>query len=583
MPYGTGSTIVDQFEIKDPVLCATTGVLPFSPTYANGSSGVGATLTGGVGVLIIDGYTPVLGDRILVKNQAATLQNGVYSLTTLGTVGVGYVLTRTTDFNSSTTIVYGDTVAVLQGTVNANQQFTMNNQNAIAVGTTAITFAQTSGGSQLTPGNNIQITGNTVSAVMPIGTILPAAISDDGTWLQMNGQVASQATYATLFKLIGHQPEFAWAWSSILNAATNTINGVAFGNTNTYVLVGNGGVIYSSTDLVTWTSRTSGVATALNAVCWDSTNSLFIAVGASNVILTSPDGTTWTPRTSGVTSTLANVLFVSGRTVAVGSAGWITQSTNGTSWTASQPNSAPSYQTLVFTLGRWFTAPVGTNANGTSYSTDGITFTYVAKPTTNSQGFSGFDATYFYTYDVATGEVWRSTDASSWSNLGYIKGVLGVSGTASAVIVFSTGVIAAQSSGSSPNGYTSDGFTTFKASRHQNGILPFNVSGGLVNPLGDSSVGFAITASIVGTINIFEYSVDGKTWSLEPTQFNTGGITPSTILISKRWRANGYYFIPATAATAQILIAAEPYTPSTQFQIPTRTDASGTALYIKAL
>lgn len=163
MPFGNGSAPLDQFDIKDPVVAATTGVLPFTPTYSNGSSGVGATLTGTVGILAFDGYTPVIGDRLLIKNQASTLQNGIYSVTTVGTVIIGYVLTRTSDFNSSTNIVYGDTVAVLQGTVNANQQFTMNNQNAITVGTTAITFAQTSGGSQLTSGNGIAITGNSVA------------------------------------------------------------------------------------------------------------------------------------------------------------------------------------------------------------------------------------------------------------------------------------------------------------------------------------------------------------------------------------------------------------------------------------
>lgn len=163
MPFGNGSAPLDQFEIKDPVVAATTGVLLFTPTYSNGTNGVGATLTGTVGILAFDGYTPVLGDRLLVKNQASTLQNGIYSVTTVGTVIIGYVLTRTSDFNSSTNIIYGDTVAVLLGTVNANQQFTMNNQNAITVGTTAITFAQTSGGSQLTSGTGIAIMGNSVA------------------------------------------------------------------------------------------------------------------------------------------------------------------------------------------------------------------------------------------------------------------------------------------------------------------------------------------------------------------------------------------------------------------------------------
>src|SRR5256885_2287682 len=107
------------------------------------------TLTGAVGILAFDGYTPVIGDRLLVKNESSTLTNGVYTLTRVGTALIGYVLTRAIDFNQTANVLYGDTVAVLQGTVNANQQFTMNNQTTIAVGTTAITFAQTSGGSQV--------------------------------------------------------------------------------------------------------------------------------------------------------------------------------------------------------------------------------------------------------------------------------------------------------------------------------------------------------------------------------------------------------------------------------------------------
>src|SRR5438552_10044150 len=156
------ATIAD-FDIKNPVAAATTGALPFSPTYANGSSGVGATLTGLVGILSFDGYTPVLGDRLLIKNESSTLTQGVYTLTTVGTAIIGYVLTRATDFNQAANILYGDSVAVLQGTVNANQQFTMNNQTAIALGTTAITFAQTSGGSQLSAGTGISITGNVIA------------------------------------------------------------------------------------------------------------------------------------------------------------------------------------------------------------------------------------------------------------------------------------------------------------------------------------------------------------------------------------------------------------------------------------
>lgn len=170
--------IAAQVDMKDPVQAATTGALSLSPTYNNGSSGVGATLTATVvGVLIIDGYTPNVGDRLLIKNQAASLQNGSYTLTTAGVAGLtDYVLTRTTDFNQVSNIIYGDTFPVLQGTANANQQFTMNNSGFTTVGaagsTGNITFVQTSGGSQLSQGTGITITGNSIALTVPVTVAL---------------------------------------------------------------------------------------------------------------------------------------------------------------------------------------------------------------------------------------------------------------------------------------------------------------------------------------------------------------------------------------------------------------------------
>lgn len=168
------SAISSQVDMHDPVVVATTAVLSNSPVYSNGSSGVGATLTAGsVGVLTVDGVIPTVGQRILVQNQAASLQNGCYTLTTAGVLGtVDYVLTRCTDFNTAAQVAYGDTFPVLQGTANANQQFTMNSQTFTTFGaagaTGTITFAQTSGGSQLSAGTGITITGNSVALTTPV-------------------------------------------------------------------------------------------------------------------------------------------------------------------------------------------------------------------------------------------------------------------------------------------------------------------------------------------------------------------------------------------------------------------------------
>jgi hypothetical protein len=99
------------------VAAATTASL--NATYSNGTNGIGATLTSNVNaVLTIDGYAVQLNDRVLVKNQDVRY-NGSYSLTTLGTVSVPWVLTRTTNYDQPVEIEVGDLFTVVNGTVNA--------------------------------------------------------------------------------------------------------------------------------------------------------------------------------------------------------------------------------------------------------------------------------------------------------------------------------------------------------------------------------------------------------------------------------------------------------------------------------
>lgn len=96
---------------------ATIAALP-ACTYANGTAGAGATLTGDAnGALAAqDLVTPIAADRILVKNQAAPLQNGLYEVTTLGTAGAPFVLTRCPDADAAADLLYGVTVYITEGT-----------------------------------------------------------------------------------------------------------------------------------------------------------------------------------------------------------------------------------------------------------------------------------------------------------------------------------------------------------------------------------------------------------------------------------------------------------------------------------
>lgn len=142
---GAGPTWTDVNTLlpSASVKAATNAVLSNTPTYSNGSSGVGATLTAGSnGALTVDGYVVVLGDVIIVKNQASTLQNGVYVVTTLGTAGVPYVLTRHGNFDTAEKINAwgGAFMPVGSGTANMGTCWTVSNVLA-TMGTSAFTFA----------------------------------------------------------------------------------------------------------------------------------------------------------------------------------------------------------------------------------------------------------------------------------------------------------------------------------------------------------------------------------------------------------------------------------------------------------
>jgi len=129
-------------DVAITVRAATTAALAGTWTYNNGTSGVGATLTRTTNGALPnqDGVSLSDGDRILIKNQASTLVNGVYVLTQKGVTSVSpTIFTRATDADTTAqldelvvTVSEGST---LRGTVWGQQT------NNPVVGTSAITFA----------------------------------------------------------------------------------------------------------------------------------------------------------------------------------------------------------------------------------------------------------------------------------------------------------------------------------------------------------------------------------------------------------------------------------------------------------
>jgi hypothetical protein len=134
-------SVVAGFNPQEAVSYASTVAL--TVTYSNGAFGVGATLTnaGTQVVFSLDSNSPTVGQRVLIKDQASSLQNGVYTVTSVGSGSTNWVLTRATDFNSPGDINYSGIIPVIAGTVNAGTGW-LEISTITNVGTDPITFVQ---------------------------------------------------------------------------------------------------------------------------------------------------------------------------------------------------------------------------------------------------------------------------------------------------------------------------------------------------------------------------------------------------------------------------------------------------------
>lgn len=246
------------FHVHTPVLVATTGNL--TATYNNGTSGVGATLTnsGTQVALSIDGVALSVNDRVLVWQQTTGTQNGVYVVTTVGSGATNWVLTRSSDADTSSegdpnSLGGGDYFFVQSGDTQGFFAFICTNTDAIVFGTTAITFNEFSQVPVYTGTAPINISGQTISLSGAVqatngGTGTTTVTTGDllyGSGTNTWGKLAAGTAYKSLvMNAGGTQVE----WNAVALNQSGSVSGtlpIAHGGTEitTYTL---GDIIYSS-------------------------------------------------------------------------------------------------------------------------------------------------------------------------------------------------------------------------------------------------------------------------------------------------------------------------------------------------
>jgi hypothetical protein len=145
------------------------------------------------GTKTVDGVALSVGDRVLVKNQTTGSENGIY-------VVASGAWSRSADADSDVEVTSGMFTFVEQGTANADSGFVLSTDGVIAVGTTALVFAQFSGAGQIVAGSGLTKSGNTLSidtgyvgqtSITTLGTVA------NGVWNGTEIAVASGGTGLT--------------------------------------------------------------------------------------------------------------------------------------------------------------------------------------------------------------------------------------------------------------------------------------------------------------------------------------------------------------------------------------------------
>jgi hypothetical protein len=273
-------------------------------------------------------------------------------------------------------------------------------------------------------------------------------------------------------------------WTSRTTAAsspfgTTACNAVGTDGLGMWVITGGSGKLMTSTDGINWTLRTSGFgATAIYGVAHNGqsgANSLWLAVGGSSKISTSVDGITWTAGTGRASTELVthngqsgtDSLFMVASNGATPTKIYTTQ--NGTAWTdVTDAAINDQYHSMVNNrvTGVGSNIWMLTNSNGTVYTSANNGGIWTARSAGSGSYYrTGYDYSTGKWIVTSAGGLRYSTDLTTWTD--------GTGATSPRHKVFSHNnlpinfgglLIAAGSQGGSISYYTAADIATFGTS-----------------------------------------------------------------------------------------------------------------------
>lgn len=333
--------------------------------------GVGATLTnaGTLAAFAPDGPTASIGDRILVYQQANAIQNGVYTVTTVGDGSTAWVLTRATDADTyglinPNSLGQGDAFFVTSGNTGAGETYVCNTVGTITFGTTNITFVQVSATQIYSAGTGLTLSGTQFSITNTgVGASTYGSASAVPTLaINAQGQVTSASN--TSIAINANQITSGAVQNSQLQNSSLTVNGTAIS------LGASGTVTAVNPNALT-------IGTGLTGTSYDGSAPITIALATSGVVAATYGSASQVPvfavdtygRVTSVTNTAIAIAAGAVSGLAASATTDTTNASNISSGTLGTSRLTGSYTGITgvgtLTAGTWNATAIGVGYGGT--------------------------------------------------------------------------------------------------------------------------------------------------------------------------------------------------------------------------
>lgn len=442
-----------------------------SCNFTNSGGSTASSATSGTNIF----YNCIMQSPIINSGAGSVLmRNTTIDTSAINSTAISIVGSGTSTITESN-VLSGTATALVVGagtTVNAIlSNFKTSNSNAISGSGTlnqgGLVFSGASSYINVTTINNLILSGNEIGELSYFANGGSAGNAyPNPQYLLCDGSTYSQATYPALFNRLGLLNNGGTFWTQN-QFGTSSVNAVTFGN-GIFVAGANNGAIYTSTNAVTWTSRTSGTTSSFSSLTYGGMY-VFANNTSPTYLATSTDAITWVQRAIPVYSPISSLSYGNGLYVGTSSVGAVITSTDAITWSTRQPFigpaavSAQGYKSYIFANSLYL---ICGSANIISTSTDNINFIgrNAASTTINLNGI--FYANGAYIASGGAGQLYSSTDAVTWTGrtTGTGSTIYGLTYSSVGGYVFCTGAggiststdgttWAAQTSGSTSNLY----------------------------------------------------------------------------------------------------------------------------------